>query len=302
MADLSLDNGRAQGVVVFGEVLFDRFPDGSQVLGGAPFNVAWNLKGLGVEPLFVSRVGDDQLGERILAAMTNWKMETVAVQIDRRHPTGTVEVSLVDGEPDFDIVADCAYDSIDEGMIPRSVDASVLYHGSLICRASRSRAALKTLIRSSSRSIFFDVNLRSPWWERRTVYDLFATAQEVKMNEDELTYLTPPAPRLEDRALSLLLRHGVERLFVTRGSRGALAFTSHGEPLEVTPKGETRVIDTVGAGDAFSAVLILGRLMRWPLTTTLERAREFSAAVVGLRGATSTERGFYERFATAWRD
>ena len=63
---------QAQRPLVFGEVLYDRFPDGSTVLGGAPFNVAWHLQGFGLAPTFISRVGDDELGERIIATMTAW--------------------------------------------------------------------------------------------------------------------------------------------------------------------------------------------------------------------------------------
>jgi fructokinase len=232
--------------------------------------------------------------------MADWQMETAAVQVDRHRPTGTVEVALEDGEPTFDILTGCAYDAIDRASMPPDVDASMLYHGSLIARSSTSRSALDTLIRSFKVSIFFDVNLRNPWWNRESVYDLLATAREVKMNEDELRQLTSGGP-LEDRARELLSHPRIERLYVTRGSRGACAFTSDGEPFEVTPTGRTRVVDTVGAGDAFSAALILGRLRDWPLTMTLERAQEFAAAVVGLRGATTSDPGFYEPFATAWR-
>ena len=67
------------------------------------------------------------------------------------------------------------------------------------------------------------------------------------------------------------------------------------------PASETKIVDTVGAGDAFSSVLILGQLRDWPLERTLEKAQEFAAAIVGLRGATTTERIVYERFTKAWR-
>ena len=89
-------NSEAKRPVIFGEVLFDRFPDGSTVLGGAPFNVAWNLKALGLDPLLVSRVGRDDLGADILAAMSEWGLDTAGVQTDAGHPTGTVEVTLED--------------------------------------------------------------------------------------------------------------------------------------------------------------------------------------------------------------
>jgi fructokinase len=301
VAELNLEKNETRGVVVFGEVLWDRFPDGGEVLGGAPFNVAWNLQGLGQEPLLVSRIGDDELGKRVLRAMTEWGMTTAGVQVDDRRPTGTVEVGLDDGEPVFDIVADRAFDEIDKRMIPPLPDEPLLYHGSLICRAQRSRDGLKGLVERCEPSIFFDVNLRPPWWERSAVEDLLRTAREVKMNEHELNELMPGDAGLETRARDLLSLFDIERLHVTRGSQGALVFTLGGESQEVGPENQIPVIDTVGAGDAYSSVLILGRLRKWPLSATLKRAQEFAAAVVGRRGALTTEPGSYEKFREAWK-
>ncbi len=87
--------------VIFGEVLFDRFPDGSLVLGGAPFNVAWHLQAFGQAPLLISRVGDDPLGRQVRGAMLDWGMDTAGLQLDSAHATGTVEVRFDHGEPSY---------------------------------------------------------------------------------------------------------------------------------------------------------------------------------------------------------
>lgn len=86
-------------IYIFGEVLFDCFPTGEQILGGAPFNVAWHLQALGDSPQLISRVGKDQLGDEILQEMSSWGLSTSEVQIDREHPTGLVEVSISYNEP-----------------------------------------------------------------------------------------------------------------------------------------------------------------------------------------------------------
>lgn len=303
MDDVSRDtHDEAQRVLVFGEVLFDRFPDGSLVLGGAPFNVAWNLRGLGADPLLISRVGADDLGARILAAMNDWEMEVAGVQSDPQRPTGTVEVSLADGEPAFDIVADRAYDWIDRGRIPSGPRPLVLYHGSLACRSGQSRAALAHLIASRPHSVFLDVNLRPPWWQEGRIHELLRTASEVKMNEDELSRLVPGIDDLDQRARDLVTRFGVERLHVTRGAHGAITFQDRGDRLEIRPSRQARVVDTVGAGDAFSSVLLLGSTKGWSMQTTLERAQAFAQAVVGLRGATTAQRDFYEGFTQSWSE
>ena len=152
--------------MVFGEVLFDIFPDGSRVLGGAPFNVAWHLQAFGCKPLFVSRIGDDPLGEQVAAAMRGWGMNTSGLQMDRMHPTGEVRVSIEQGEPAYDIVANQAYDYIDSASLPAAKSVSLVYHGSLALRCQTSASALDSLLDACSSPVFLDINLRPPWWER----------------------------------------------------------------------------------------------------------------------------------------
>ena len=97
---------------IFGEVLFDHFPNGKRVLGGAPFNVAWHLQAFGQTPCFISRIGDDPEGQAVFAAMRDWGMDTDGVQIDPTKATGRVSVRFDGGEPVYEIVEHCAYDAI----------------------------------------------------------------------------------------------------------------------------------------------------------------------------------------------
>ena len=286
--------------LIFGEVLFDRFPDGSEVLGGAPFNVAWNLRGLGQDPLLVSRVGKDELGDRILEAMNGFGLDSTRVQRDPVHSTGTVDVEIVDGDPEFQIVADRAWDFIERP--EKEIDASMVYHGSLALRNGVSAATVAWILQAAGEStpVFFDVNLRSPWWDTTRILDQLMTASFIKLNEYELDALVPGEESAEDRARELLGRSGMRNVFLTRGADGATGFTPDGNVIDVRPDGECPVVDTVGAGDAFSSVLIVGILEDWSLQLTLERAQSFAGAVVGLRGATTTDPGFYSRFQATW--
>ena len=120
--------------VIFGEVLYDCFPDGSQVLGGAPFNVAWHCQAFGLQPLFISRVGNDSPGEKVVAAMQNWGMNTEGLQIDSDHATGRVNVSFNNNEPSYDIVENSAWDFLNSQALPELNKDSILYHGSLALR------------------------------------------------------------------------------------------------------------------------------------------------------------------------
>jgi fructokinase len=286
--------------VIFGEVLFDRFPDGAVVLGGAPFNVAWHLQAFGQKPLFVSRVGDDPLGRQIRDRMLHWGMDCSGLQLDSIHPTGTVEVSLVDDEPSYEIVAERAYDHVAGDYLPPLPSAGLLYHGTLALRAADSRAALERLRRAAGLPVFVDVNLRPPWYALDDTRALLEQARWAKLNEDELDLLVEHGADLERGARKLQNDAGLDVLVVTRGARGAIARTAEGHLHAVEPTGGLPVVDTVGAGDAFTSVLILGLLREWPMAEILERAQSFASRLVGVRGATVDQAGFYAEFRDDW--
>lgn len=285
--------------VLFGEVLFDRFPDGSRVLGGAPFNVAWHLRGLGLDPLLVSRVGEDDEGREILDAMQSWGLDTAAMQKDPGHRTGAVEVSLSGGEPTFDILPGRAWDHVDVDRLPDPSIGALLYHGTLAAREPVSRHALDALI-ASGLPRFVDVNLRPPFWSSPDVLSILSGARWVKLNENELDELAAPEPHLERAAAALQARCGAELLLVTRGRRGAWARDADGEHAKIAPRSDREVVDTVGAGDGFAAVTILGLLAGWRLPAILARAQEFAGDIVGLKGATTTDDRFYRRHRKLW--
>jgi len=285
---------------IFGEVLFDHFPDGSRVLGGAPFNVAWHLQAFGQSPRFISRIGDDPSGHEIATLMDGWDMTREALQTDNEHPTGSVRVLIRDGEPHYEIVADCAYDFIDSKLLEEKQTQGILYHGSLAIRNPVSRAALKTAKARHQGNVFVDVNLRPPWWERETLLPLLHDADWVKLNEAELIALCPAEHGLEAAMQAFCAQFDLEMLVVTRGEQGAVAYDRQQHFVTVKPPASTAVVDTVGAGDAFAALLLLGLSKQWPLTVTLERAQAFACALVGRRGATVADRAFYRVFNEQW--
>ncbi|MDZ7754699.1 MAG: carbohydrate kinase [Gammaproteobacteria bacterium] len=287
--------------IVFGEVLFDHFPDGSRVLGGAPFNVAWHLQALGLDPLFISRVGDDALGNEIRAAMKGWGMTTAGLQQDSSHPTGTVEVSLEDGEPAYDIVPQRAYDYISSGAFPPAASAAgIIYHGTLATRDDVSQSALDDLLAHGEAPVFLDVNLRDPWWQRDPVLARIHRADHLKLNEDELDALLPDAMPLAQRVRGIMDAFDLTTVVVTRGSAGAEGFSRDGGTAMAAPKAVVDVVDTVGAGDSFAAVLITGLLQGWPLQDTLDRAQDMASAIVGRRGATVDDDAFYHTLRRQW--
>lgn len=286
--------------VIFGEVLYDCFPDGQAVLGGAPFNVAWHLQGFGRAPLFISRVGDDPLGHQVKDAMHNHGMDASGLQLDSLHPTGKVTITMSGKNHSFEIIPDQAYDYIDQGALPPLPDSTLFYHGSLAARSPVSAQTLAFLNTRYAGKRLVDVNLRSPWWQQQQVLELVDGAWLAKLNDEELQLLVPDADDDASRIQQLINNAGLQLLLVTRGAAGAELLTAAGDSFRVAPDPVTDVVDTVGAGDAMTSVLILAILQGWPWQQALERSQAFASAIVGQRGATVEEPGFYQPFIDAW--
>ena len=288
--------------VVFGEIVFDEFQDDVHQPGGAPLNVAWHLHGFGLEPLLLSRIGSDELGGLLLERLNSAGLDTRGIQVDPLRPTGRVIVADSEKEPRFTIPGDQAYDFIDKAELPNLAreKPAFLYHGSLAARSPTSAAALRFL-RDSGLSTFVDVNLRPPWWDRPSIESLLRGARWLKLNGTELAELVNGPVRTQlQRAEALRTQFGLEVAVVTYGDQGALAVT---EDLSITaqPERVPTFVDSVGAGDAFSAVLMVGLARGWPLQLTLQRASAFAAAICGIRGALPEDGAIYQRFSRQWR-
>ncbi len=295
-------------VDLFGEVLFDCFPGGRRVLGGAPFNVAWHLHAFGASPRLISAVGDDPEGEQVRRAMQAWGMDTSTLQTDPDHATGEVRVTLDDGEPTYEIIPDRAFDHIRALDLPPA--GELLYHGTLALRSPVSATTLNALEARGHGMRFLDVNLRDPWWSADETRRLLQDADWVKLNRSELTLLADGSgsdtgenddAELTARAAAFLAQHGLTGLVVTLGGDGAFALGRETAPVHVAPAPALAVKDTVGAGDAFTSVLILGILRGWPLAATLERAQSFASRIVEQHGATAADPALYRPYLDQWR-
>ena len=287
-------------LAVFGEVLFDCFPDGTQVPGGAPFNVAWHLQALGQQPRLLTRIGQDQAGQDMLHAMQAWGMETQGIQHDTRHATGRVAVSFVEDEPQYCIVAEQAYDFISVQAI--DIQADWLYHGSLALRHSASRQTWRAYRQTHAGSVFVDINLRTPWWNPDLLDDILAGADWLKLNQHELEQLAMPLRNHHSRVDSLIERYQLQGVILTQGEAGAALYSAQGEVCTVHPDSAVTGGDSVGAGDAFAAVCLLGLMQSWPYPVMLERAQRLASAIVAQRGAISTNLDFYQSFRLDWME
>ena len=287
--------------LVLGEALFDVFPDGQRVLGGAPFNVAWNLHQFGEPVLFVGGIGDDPEGAGIRERMQAIGMDPRGLYVHPAAPTGRVTVELEAGEPRYSILPDQAYDDVPAywaDQLPQTTP--LLYHGTLALR-SGNRDLLERLQPRAGRR-FVDVNLRAPWFGAADVHELIRGADVVKLNRDELEILVPGRAE-RDRAAALLESAALrEALVVTAGAEGAAIHPASGDSLFSAAPQVADLRDTVGAGDAFASVVILGLHRGWAWPDILRRALTFAARVCTLQGATTTDRGFYRAAGADWPD
>jgi fructokinase len=302
-------------IVVFGEALVDDFIT-EQVVGGAPFNVARNLAAFGALPLMITRIGKDKSGAAILAEFERFALAQGALQIDDAEETGRVVVERSNGEHRFIILPNQAYDHIQAApalAAAAQVRASTIYFGTLAQRLPTSRGALRQLLRATDAQRYLDLNVREGQVNERCVFESLHEADIVKVNEEELqdlfgwyTHKRRDTQRMDSddvrgACMALLRIFSLAGLIVTLGPRGSVYFGADGTLIESRPGGSAvRIVDTVGAGDAFSAIWLLGQSLGWPLEMSLVRANEFAAAICGVAGAVPQDTAFYQPWLARW--
>lgn len=284
-------------IVGIGELLWDIYPDGRKVAGGAPFNFAFHCHQLGHPAVIVSRVGDDELGRELRERVRQMGLSDEYIQTDRMHPTGTVRVTLdTNGIPSYFISEDVAWDHIQLldtllELMPRS---AAICHGTL---AQRSGASRSTIRRLKSRSwdqpsdtplIILDLNLRQPFFDRHLLIESLGMCNWVKLNSEELEHLAKilRLPNLVEsqRAVDLRLIKHSDMVCVTRGADGC-HLTTQTEELD-EPGVPAKVVDTVGSGDAFTAAMVCLHLEGRPLRECARFANHYAARVCEHVGAT----------------
>lgn len=278
-------------VVGIGEVLWDLLPDGPQ-LGGAPANFACHAAALGANACVITRVGEDELGQRILKRFETMGLPLKTVQVDSDAPTGTARVTLNHlGVPRFHFQENVAWDRLQmsESLLEVIRTADAICFGSLAQRNPISRKTIQHLLAVAREDALriFDVNMRDKFYSREIIQDSLRLANGLKLNSDELAVLSElfsihgsPQNLIE----SLAERYPLRIVALTRGEKGSLIYAG-GLWSEQTP-GPTPVVDTVGAGDSFTAALVTGMLAKMPLPEVHAFANEVASFVCSQAGAT----------------
>ncbi len=278
---------RKKVIVGIGELLWDMLPSG-KAIGGAPANFAYHAGRLGEEGWVVSAVGDDALGHEILDVLDEKRLHSLVAMVDK--PTGTVQVSLDDaGVPTYTIVEDVAWDHIP--FTPKMQDlasrADAVCFGSLVQRNGSRASVLKFLeaVPASALKVF-DINLRQHFYTPEILRKSLEIADVLKINDEEIVTLSEmfglgSDPR--EACRKLIGQYSLRFVLLTKGARGSEVIS----PDEVIPQGvgKVDVVDTVGAGDAFTAAFTVAYLRGDSLADAQKLAGEVTAYVCSHKGA-----------------
>jgi len=295
--------------LTFGEVLFDHFGDEKRP-GGAPFNVACHIRAFGTPCTFFSRVGQDPDGKDILTLLRDLNFPQEGIQIDPDYPTGQVLVTVDHkGIPSYDILTDQAYDYLEyTPTLSRLVQngPGLICFGTLLQRTPRG-AGLTRLIwenRPPKTFLLYDVNLRKGQWSKEHVLASLHASNGVKWNDEEekiIAECSGYSGPLSDFPYFALSRYDLTWIARTRGSEGSDLFLSD-RTFSISPERDVPIMDTVGAGDAYTAVLAVGILRRWKFQNILHRATEFASRICGIRGAIPHDPSIYHELMSRWEE
>ena len=274
-------------IVGIGEILWDMLPSG-KALGGAPANFAYHAGRLGEEGWAVSAVGDDELGREIRAIVADKGLGNIIATSDK--PTGTVEVQLDEkGVPSYNIKEDVAWDNIPftAEMEALAARADAVCFGSLVQRMSSRQTVMRFLraMRPDALKVF-DINLRQHYYSREVIEESLRLADILKINDDEIGILSGMLSLGEDATAAcraLIARYDLDLVILTKGPEGSEVITAN----QVIPQGtdDVEIVDTVGAGDSFTAAFVVSYLRGDTLAQAQRLASETASYVCSRKGA-----------------
>ncbi|MGA3181294.1 MAG: carbohydrate kinase [Verrucomicrobiota bacterium] len=278
-------------IVGIGEVLWDLFPAGPQ-LGGATANFAWHAQALGARARAVTRVGNDDLGHAILRLFQAQGLPVDTMQVDDQAPTGTVTVALSgNGLPSYVIQENVAWDrlAVTPAALKAVGEADAICFGSLAQRSEPSRASIQRLVAAAPAGALrlLDINLRQHYFSRELVEQSLRLANVLKANDGELAMLAEllALHGSTRRQIEHLAQHySLQLVALTRGAAGSLLYQAG--RWSDCPAAPAKTVDTVGAGDAFAAALVLGLLRKMELDGINALAGAVARHVCSCAGAT----------------
>lgn len=278
-------------ILSFGEIIWDIYPN-KRCIGGAPLNFAAHAVKSGAEAYLLSSVGEDALGKEAIRILENLGVNCELVAVNPEKSTGTCTVLLdKDGIPSYTIDEDRAYDHIKACADISSYRFSAISFGTLALRSKNNRHVLKEILENKAGKVFCDLNLRLPFYDKELVDWAMSVSDIVKINEDELKYLTKGLIEKSAAHVSDLLRiisekyENLELILYTCGENGAYVYEKTKNKLYYRPAERVEVVSTVGAGDSFGAVFLTEYLRGESIESCLCKATHRSAKVVACEEA-----------------
>ncbi|MGN6418086.1 MAG: carbohydrate kinase family protein [Pseudobacter sp.] len=275
-------------VVCFGEILWDNLPEGRR-LGGAPLNVCYHLTKSGIDSSIISQVGNDQNGKDIIGELYKLRISATYCNISDQKPTSTVEVHTVGQQVSYEIVENVAWDFIEwnPGLEQLVKNADALVFGSLATRSEVSRSTLFRLM-EVSRFRVFDMNLRSPFYQKEEIYLLLEKANLLKLNEEELgiimQWLGVNEKNKREQLQFIIQRFpNIREIILTLGADGSV-YSSEAAFIEQQAH-KVQVKDTVGSGDSFLAAFLSKKLKGRNVEESLQSASLLSGFIATQHGA-----------------
>lgn len=276
-------------VIGLGEILWDCFPDERRP-GGAPANFAFHAGQLDLQGVILSRVGTDELGDEFIQYLSKHGLSDQYVQRDPEHPTGQVRVEFVDGDPQYTFVDDVAWDYLEftpETAVLCSKAAAICF-GTLAQRNRDSQAMIYNCLRAAPVDAWkiYDINLRPPFYSKETIESSLLLANALKLNEDEVTYLAENfglPTEIEPFAAEVQRYFGLKAVCITLGGDGCLL--ARGAEQSRQPGIPIEIVDTVGAGDSFTAAVAHGLVHQKSVAEIAAFANQVAALVASSAGA-----------------
>lgn len=279
-------------IVGLGELLWDLFPTGKK-MGGAPANFAYHAGALGAEAFVVTCVGKDELGKEILESLGKHGLDLRYVETTSLYPTGKVSIELdKKGKPNFTIHENAAWDHIScsPDILALAGRADAVCFGSLAQRSPVSRDTIRRFLLHTDPDEclrVFDINLRQSYYSEEVIRESLGMCRMLKLNDEEL----PVVCRIlgiegaeSDTLETLAEQFDLRAVALTKGDKGSTILTNQGMATHPGFKPE-RIADTVGAGDAFTASLVMGLLRGDDPDTICRNANRLAGYVCSREGA-----------------
>jgi fructokinase len=272
-----------------GEILWDMLPDG-KMLGGAPANFCFHTQNLGAEAAIVSAIGRDAAGSEMEEILRSRGVKAFLNKPENK-PSGIVTVKLEAGIPSYIIHENVAWDFIDLDDASKKwiVSSDAICFGTLAQRSSvSSRAILQALDLADSTALkIFDINLRQHYYSAELIKKSLLKANVLKINDEELDIISPLLKLQgseEEKVRKIMNDFDLSYLALTLGSKGSKLFSASEASYMPVPK--VKVVDTIGAGDSFTAMMAMELLRKKPLAEVHSNATKYAALVCKYKGAT----------------